>query len=60
MDVQQRFFKNYLKKSAYEKEDGTPYTSDKVKGYKCGVLEESKNFMVLKHQAGYLSNQMCS
>ena len=36
-----------------------PYTSDKVKTYKAGVLTESKNMLVFKYQAGFLSNQVC-
>ena len=36
-----------------------PFSSDKIKQFKNGVLEESKNILVLKYQAGFLSNQMC-
>ena len=61
VDVQQDFFKAYLKRSAYEAiDDKMPYTSDKIKTYKTGVLNESKNMLVFKYQAGFLSNQMCT
>ena len=60
INIQQLFFKTYLKRSAYEKiDDNMPYTSDKIKNYKLGVLQESKNMLVLKYQTGYLSNQLC-
>jgi hypothetical protein len=36
-----------------------PYTSDKIKTYKIGVLQESKNILVMKYQTGFLSNQLC-
>ena len=30
-----------------------------MKPFKTGVLQESKNIMVLQYQAGFMSNQMC-
>ncbi len=40
IDIQQSFFKSYLKRSAVEKpEEGTPYTSDKIKQFKVSVLQ---------------------
>lgn len=37
-----------------------PYTSDKIKNSKISISEESKNILVLKYQAGYFSNQVCT
>jgi len=40
IDIQQSFFKSYLKRSAVEKvEEGMPYTSDKIKQFKVSVLQ---------------------
>ena len=40
INTQQSFFKAYLKRSIHEKiEDNMPYTSDKIKTYKAGVLQ---------------------
>jgi hypothetical protein len=35
------------------------YSSSNLKGFKTGILQESKNFTVLKYQLGYLSNMVC-
>jgi hypothetical protein len=60
IDIQQSFFKSYLKRSVVEKaEENMPYTSDKIKQFKVSVLQESKNILVLKYQTAYLSNQTC-
>ncbi len=50
-----------MKRNEVEKvEPNLPYTSDKIKASKTAVTVESKNFLVLKYQAGYLSNQSCN
>ena len=36
------------------------YTHERMKPFKVGVLEESKNIKVLQYQVGYLNNQMCT
>lgn len=60
IQLEQSFFKSYLKRSTIERtEEGIPYTSDKVKAYKEGVLKESSNILVFKYQTGFLSNQLC-
>ena len=60
IDLQQSFFKNYLRRSVGEKiEENMPYTSDKLKPVKLGVLVESRSMLVLKYQTAFLSNQLC-
>ena len=34
--------------------------SEKLKYYKNGVLEESKNMFVFKYQVGFINNQVCT
>ena len=39
IELQQDFFKTYLKRSNYERiDEKMPYTSDKIKMYKSGIL----------------------
>lgn len=60
IELEQSFFKSYLRRSTIEKtEEGMPYTSDKIKHLKEGVLKESSNILVFKYQTGFLSNQLC-
>lgn len=50
--------KGYEKRLITEKispDDG--YNSEKARSGKEGILEESKNIIVLKYQVGYLGNQ---
>jgi len=50
-----------MKRNEVEKVDPSlPYISDKIKTSKTAVAEESKNFLVLKYQTGYFSNQACN
>ena len=59
IDIQQDFFKIYLKRSNYESiDERMPYTSDKVKTYKAGVLTESKNMLVFKYQVACSTSQV--
>jgi hypothetical protein len=61
IDIQQDFFKSYLKRSNYESIDPKmPYTSDKIKSSKTGILYESKNMLVFKYQTGFLGNKLCT
>ena len=55
------FTRHYLKRAEHEESGSTqPYTSDKLKYYKTGVLEESKNITVLKYQTAFINHQLCA
>ncbi len=52
--------KRYLKRAETEDTKITmPYDSEKLKYYKTGVFEESKNMQVFKYQTAFVNNQVC-
>ena len=51
----------YMKRSQHEEASkSTSYLGKNLKEHKHGILSESKNFMVLKYQTGYLQAQTSS
>jgi hypothetical protein len=57
--IRSDFTRSYLKCRENEKQtDNLEYMSERLKEFKTGITEESKNPTVLKYQCGYINNLM--
>ena len=60
IDIDNKLSKSYDKRIELEKVGhNDTYNSEKAKDGKRGVIDESRNIIVLKYQTGYFNKQVC-